>query len=468
MLRSRDNRGAPFWAGKASTLLVLAVFGWTSTVYPAVAQSSGAATSVPTQDAAPNAAAEEADVPHYSMSDIEYLLGPIALFPDPLLALVLPAATFPQHVDEADLWVQKHPEAVKGGDFSDVDKKAWDPSVKALTRFPDVLEMLAGHLDWTESLGVAFANQPDDVAATIQMLRAKAEALGNLPSTPEQVVTSRQEGDRRVIYVTPASPERIYVPVYDSTRVFTSAVPGALAFGTGVVVGAAWNNRWGWNNRRWNQVWIDRPVWHAPPPNWRPRPGRPGVRPPEPWRPDRPARPDRPSRPDRPVLRPERPNRPGDRPNRPGERPNRPGERPNRPGERPNRPGERPNRPGERPNRPGERPNRPGASRPDRPAARPQPPGVRPGQPGSRPQRPETRPQRPARQPDRPAARPDRSRDAQRPQPPRQRPGAQPPRNARPQQRNARPAQRQASPQQQRHRPGQHRAPNRRIVPRQQ
>ena len=196
----------------------------------------------------------------------------------------------------------------------------WDSSVQALTRFPDVVQMLSDHLDWTESLGTSFSSQPEDVANVIQMLRAKAESVGNLKSTPEQEVTSREEGGSRVIFIAPTNPERIYVPVYDSSVVFTNALTGALIFGTGVLVGSSWNNRWGWNNRRWNQVWINPPVWQPPPPNWRP-PLRRGARPPGVWRPDRPGGG---TRPDRPGLRPDRPGTgrpPGVRPDRSGARP---------------------------------------------------------------------------------------------------------------------------------------------------
>jgi hypothetical protein len=180
---------------------------------------------------------------------------------------------------QADRWIVDNSDAVKQNDFTKVDGMPWDSSVQALTRFPDVVQMLSDHLDWTESLGTSFSSQPEDVANVIQMLRAKAESVGNLKSTPEQEVTSREEGGSRVIYIAPANPERIYMPVYDSSVVFTNALTGALIFGTGVLVGSTWNNRWGWNNRRWNQVWINPPVWQPPPPNWRP-PLRPGARPP--------------------------------------------------------------------------------------------------------------------------------------------------------------------------------------------
>jgi hypothetical protein len=356
--------------------------------------------------------------PAYSIEDLSYLLAPIALYPDPLLALVLSASTFPVQVVEADRWITANPDAVARRDFRQVDAMSWDSSVQALVRFPDEIRMLAEHLDWSQSLGMAFALQPADVSAAVQMLRAKAEGVGNLKSTPEQTVTAREEGGLRIIYIAPTNPERIYVPQYDTSTVFDTLLPGALVFATGVIVGSAWNNRWGWNNRTWNQVWISPPVWNPPPPNWNPRP--PGVRPPGAWRPDRPG-----VRPDRPNLRPDRPIvRPPDRPNLgPG------ATRPDRPGVvRPDRPNVRPDRPNVRPDRPSAgRP--PGASvRPDsqRPQARPRP-GARPQQPVSRPApqrvRPQARPQqppraRPAQQRVRPQARPpqqQRARPQQRP-----------------------------------------------------
>ena len=354
----------------------------------------------------------------YAISDLEQMLGPIALYPDPLLLLIFEASAFPLQIVQADRWLTDNKDVVERGDFSAVDAQPWEASVKALTRFPEVVEMLADYLDWTESLGAAFALQPSDVSTAVQLLRAQAEKAGNLQSTPQQTVRVAEESGSRVIYIAPANPERIYVPVYDSARVFQSAVPGALAFGTGVLVGSAWNNRWGWNNRYWNRVWVAPPGWRRPP-NWRPRPpavrppgiGRPGgVRPGRPGvRPDRPGtRPGRPgARPDRPGARPDRPGRPDARPDRPRPRPDRPTARPGRPGQpgaRPDRP--RPDRPAARPNRPGQpgaRPDRP-RPRPDRPAARPN----RPSQPGAAPNRPTARPGGGANRASRPAARPQR------------------------------------------------------------
>lgn len=458
--------------GHVSRLAVVAMFGWAAVDYPVFAQTPPApALPAPATPAAPTAV--------YTMTDLEYLLGPVALFPDPLLALVLQASTFPQQIVDADDWIVANPRAVEQDDLSAVDAKDWDASVKALTRFPDVIEMLADHLDWTQSLGMASALQPQDVATAVQLLRAKAESVGNLKSTPEQQVTVREDSGTRVIYIAPANPERIYVPIYDTSTVFFDPLPSALAFSTGILVGSAWNDRWGWHNRRWNQIWITPPVWHPPPPNWNPpRPGRPGVRPPGArppgaWRPDRPGtRPERPPgvRPDRPGTRPDRPgarpDRPGVRPDRPGARPDRPGARPDRPGARPDRPGVRPDRPGARPDRPATRPDRPGA-RPDRPGARPDRPAARPDRPAARPERPAARPQRPAARPaERPAARPSRpaaSRPAQRARPQQQQRAR--PQQARPQQQRARPQQQRARPQQQRARPQQARPQQQRARP---
>ncbi len=437
-------------------LAVIALFGWTTTAEPLLAQTPPA--SDPAQQApatAPAPADQAADV--YSMTDLEYLLGPIALYPDPLLALILPASTHTDQIIEAARWLENNAAAVARNDFTDVDAKPWDPSVQALTRFPDTVRMLADHPDWTDSLGWAFSVQDADVAAVIQMLRARAESAGNLKSTPEQMVTTREEGGSRVIYIAPTNPERIYVPVYDSSVVFDTVVTGALVFGTAVLVGSAWNNRWGWNNRNWNQVWI-----RPPGPGWRP-PVRPIRPPPGAWRPGGPGRPPG-VRPDRPGMRPPAVRPPGQRPDRPGLGPDRPGTgvRPDRPGVRPDRPGlpgTRPDRPGARPERPGARPERP-AVRPDRPAVRPERPSARPSRPEARPQRPaarpETRPQRPAARPQqRPVSRPSvqPSRPQSRPQ---QRPQVQRPANRpnvqRPQARPSRP-QAGARPQAQRPRP---------------
>ncbi|MGQ3674418.1 DUF3300 domain-containing protein, partial [Xanthobacter sp. TB0139] len=319
--------------------------------------------------------------PLYSMTDLEYLLGPVALYPDPLLAVLFPAAAFPEQLVEADKWIKAHPEAVKKQDFSAVDQMGWDANVKALARFPDVVEMLASNMEWAETLGYAFVTQPDDVSAAIQLLRAKAQEVGNLKTTPQQVVTTRENNGQSTIYITPANPERIYVPSYDSSSVFNTLAAGALLFGGAALVGSVWNNRWGWNNRRWNSIWVPPPPAWRPPPHWRPG-GRPPAWGPGPWRPHRPPnwRPGgpggRPGGPFPPGMRPP-PPRPGVPPGRPpGMRPGGPG----MPGVMPMPPGMGPNRPGG-PGGPG-RPPGMGPNRPGGPGGPGRPPGMGPNRPG--------------------------------------------------------------------------------------
>ena len=226
-----DRHADRFFTGKAWRVGTTALLIWTTIFEPISAQTPQTPGAAQTPVQAPGQV--------YSLSDLEYLLGPVALYPDSLLTLVLQASTFPLQIVQADRWISDNKDAVQKGDFSQVDSRPWDSSVLALARFPDVIAMLADHLDWTETLGTAFSAQAEDVANVIQILRAKAESVGNLKSTPEQVVTSRDEGGARVIYIAPANPERIYVPMYDSSAVFSGAVTGALLFGAGVIVGSA-------------------------------------------------------------------------------------------------------------------------------------------------------------------------------------------------------------------------------------
>ncbi len=520
-MKSRVKEKSWFGTGNYSRLAVAAVFGWSTTIYPVLAetltppvkQAQSDSTPAPAEEApaaapalpdkVPGAAqAQAAATPDdaadlYTVTDLQYLLGPIALYPDPLLSLVLSASTSPfDQLIKAEDWLNANPKAAEAGDFAEAEKLGLDAPVVALLRFPDVIEMLVDHEDWTESLGFAFDRQPEDVTTVIQLLRAQAEKLGNLKTTPQQVVTVQEATSSapRVISIAPAQPERIYVPVYNSSDVFTTAATGALIFGTAVLVGSAWNNSWGWNNRGWNNVWVTH-HWHGAP-GWRPGPPhRP--RPPGAWQPERPNRPDRPNRPGRPDNgRPgdnNRPGRPGDnnRPGRPGDNNNRPG----RPGDnnRPNRPGTengRPNRPGTETGRPN-RPERPGTEtgRPNRPNARPERPGSDAGRPnrperpaGTRPNRPETgrpgaenRPNRPNRPETTRPSRPENARPQQRPSQnarPQQRPSQnarpqqRPNQNARPQQRpnqNARPQQRPSQNARPQQRPGQNARPQQRA-----
>jgi len=197
----------------------------------------------------------------FSQEQLDQLLAPVALYPDSLLAQILVASTYPLEVVEADRWVKRN-KNLKGDQLNDaLDQTNWDLSVKALAPFPDVLSMMSEKLDWTQKLGDAFLGQEADVMNTIQNLRAKARAQGNLQDTKEQRVLV--QGD--AIEIQPANPTIIYVPTYNPTVVYGSwwypsyppyyfnpvgatVAAGVFGFAAGVAVGAAWNSGWGhWN-----------------------------------------------------------------------------------------------------------------------------------------------------------------------------------------------------------------------------
>jgi len=151
-----------------------------------------------------------------TQAELEQMLAPIALYPDSLLAQVLMASTYPLEVVMADRWVREN-KGLQGDQLNaELDKQDWDPSVKALVPFPQVLAMMSEKLEWTEKLGDAFLDQQDAVMDTIQQLREKAQETGNLKSGKEQTVTT--EGD--TIEIAPTNPEVIYVPVYNPAIVY--------------------------------------------------------------------------------------------------------------------------------------------------------------------------------------------------------------------------------------------------------
>ncbi len=196
--------------------------------------------------------------PVFKQGELEQILAPIALYPDELIAQILMASTYPLEVVEAARWVKANPN-LKGNQLtSALEKQNWDPSVKSLVNFPSVLNMMNEKLDWTQKLGDAFLAQQKDVMNTVQKLRAKAQASGNLKTTKEQKVVVQDQ----VIVIQPADPQVIYVPAYNPTVVYGAwpypAYPpyyyyppgyvagvAAFSFAAGVAVGAAWGYAWG-------------------------------------------------------------------------------------------------------------------------------------------------------------------------------------------------------------------------------
>jgi len=198
--------------------------------------------------------------PAFKQEELDQMLAPIALYPDSLLTQMLMASTYPLEVVQADRWAKQN-KNMKGDALAKaLEAQTWDPSVKSMVNFPEVLTMMSEKLDWTEKLGDAFLDQQKDVMDTIQQLRVKAQASGNLKTSKEQVVKVEKE----VIIIEPASPQVIYVPAYNPTVVYGAWAypayppypvypPGyaaGAAFVTGVAVGAAWGYAWGHAN--WN------------------------------------------------------------------------------------------------------------------------------------------------------------------------------------------------------------------------
>ncbi|MGD0957764.1 MAG: DUF3300 domain-containing protein [Candidatus Acidiferrales bacterium] len=188
---------------------------------------------------------------------LQQLVAPIALYPDSLVAQILAASTFPEQVVEADRWVQANPDLKGEALGKAVDQQPWDPSVKALTAFPSVLGNMDKNLSWTSSLGDAYYNQQQDVMDAVQVMRQRAEAAGNLKTTPQQVVTTQGS----TVIIQPANPDVVYVPAYDPWLMYGDPLlawpgwypyPGIwyggpyLFFGAGFGIGFFGGFGWGW------------------------------------------------------------------------------------------------------------------------------------------------------------------------------------------------------------------------------
>jgi len=194
---------------------------------------------------------------------LDSLVAPIALYPDPLLAQTLAASTYPLELLQLSQWMAKNP-GLKDKALADAAaKQPWDPSVQAMAALPDVLKRLADDIQWTTDLGNAFLAQQSDVMDAVQRMRQKAQQTGNLKSTPQQMVETQVVETKQVIVIEQADPQVVYVPSYNPTVVYGAPVypyppiyyppPGyyaagmAVSFGVGVAMGAAWGGGWGWN-----------------------------------------------------------------------------------------------------------------------------------------------------------------------------------------------------------------------------
>src|ERR1700750_3049311 len=183
--------------------------------------------------------------------ELDSLVAPIALYPDPLLAQTLAASTYPLEVIQLQQWMDKN-KNLKGKALPDaVAKQPWDPSIQSMAALPDVVGRLAGNIQWTADLGNAFLDQQQDVMDAVQRMRAKAQSKGSLKTSQEKKVKRKQVEEKTVVVIEQANPETVYVPSYDPAVVYGPPIypyypytypgyyPGmGLAFGTGILIGA--------------------------------------------------------------------------------------------------------------------------------------------------------------------------------------------------------------------------------------
>jgi hypothetical protein len=205
------------------------------------------------------------EAPPFKPEELEQIVAPIALYPDPLVAHIMMASTYPLEVIQAARFAKANPSLKDAALNEELKKYTWDDSVKSLVRFPQVLEMMDGRLEWMQKLGDAVLALQKDTMDAIQRLRAKANTAGNLKSSEQQkVVVEGAAPAQQTILIEPADPETIYVPVYDPAVVYGGwpypayppyyyyppyypvGYPG-LWFGLGIIVaGAIWGNiNWG-------------------------------------------------------------------------------------------------------------------------------------------------------------------------------------------------------------------------------
>lgn len=224
------------------------------------AACAASAQTAPGADMAPAAA--------LAPQQLDNLVGPIALYPDPLLAQVLAASTYPVELVEAQQWLLAN-QNLNGQPLMDAARQQnWDPSVQALVAMPNVLALLTQDVRWTTDLGNAFLAQQADVMSAVQRMRQRAQANGQLRSGPQETVTTENQGGQQAIDIQPANPQEVYVPAYDPYYVYGYGdypplyYPDGYWFEPGIDMGFwfggwggwAWGG-WGWG---WGFNWFGR------------------------------------------------------------------------------------------------------------------------------------------------------------------------------------------------------------------
>jgi hypothetical protein len=209
--------------------------------------------------------------PLLSPDQLNNLVAPVALYPDPLLSQVLAASTYPLEIVEAQQWLGQNSN-LQGSQLMDAAKRQnWDPSVQALVAFPDAIRLLANDIRWTTDLGNAFLAQQADVMSAVQRMRARARANGRLTTTPQQVVTMDAQGGQNEIQIEPADPQVIYVPIYSPSYVWGTPVWGGyydmwypsgfgwgFGYGPGIYMSSFYPDWIGWGGWGWGCGWFGR------------------------------------------------------------------------------------------------------------------------------------------------------------------------------------------------------------------
>jgi hypothetical protein len=204
-----------------------------------------------------------------SAQQLDNLVAPIALYPDPLLGEVLAASTYPFEIAEAQQWVQDHPKWKPSKLMKEAKKQNWDPSIQGLVAFPQVLARLSQNISWTTPLGNAFLAQQADVMKAVQRMRAQAQTAGKLQSTPQETVATENQSGQSAITIEPANPDVWYVPAYNPAYVWGPPIYGyypALLY-PGIDIGFDWGlgidlglyfggwGGWGWGGWGWGPDW---------------------------------------------------------------------------------------------------------------------------------------------------------------------------------------------------------------------
>jgi Protein of unknown function (DUF3300) len=268
-LSGRDDRRAPNMMSKRNGLV-------SSGLALVLLLSCGAA-AAPDDAQGTQAAPSEQKI--YSSEQLDQMLASVALYPDSLLSQLLMACTYPSDVAQAVSWSKANPKAQGDEAVKQVESQSWDPSVKSLVAFPQVLQQFGDHADWVQKVGDAFLAQPDDVMASVQRLRAQAQKAGNLKSNEQQKVVeqpapaSSSAPSTTVIQIEPTNPQVVYVPTYNPTVVYgawaypayppmyyppppyyyhpvASGIAAGIAFGAGIAIAdSLWGGfDWGHND----------------------------------------------------------------------------------------------------------------------------------------------------------------------------------------------------------------------------